>query len=205
MRIGIFGGTFNPVHNGHINLVNRICEKVSLDMIYVIPTKIPPHKIAPQLASGDDRLNMLKLAFEDNPLVKVSDYELLNKGKSYTIFTLLHIKEKFPDAELFLLMGSDMFVTLHEWKRYKEIYTLAHIVVVSRNSEDKDDICSYMPFAEQDGAECIVIDIEPMDISSTAIRTMIAEGQDFSCYLPKKVVEYIGSFNLYSSFGKCLT
>lgn len=203
MKIGIFGGTFNPVHNGHINLVNRICDEISLDILLVIPTAIPPHKAAPELISGKHRLNMLKLAFEDNKNAVVSDYELRNEGKSYTILTLEHFRSIYPKAEFYLLMGSDMFITLHEWKRYRDIYKLCEIVVVSRSNDDKQNINNYLPYAKSEGAKCRVINIEPYEISSTAIREMIEHKQDFSCYLPQKVVKYISNFKLYCNNGKC--
>ena len=197
MRIGIFGGTFNPIHNGHINLVNKICDEIFLDKLFVFPTKTPPHKIAKNLVTEKDRFEMCKLAFEGNYLAEVSDYEINNQGKSYTIFTLRYLKEQFENAELFLFMGSDMYVTLHEWKCFEEILSLATIVVVSRSIDDKIKIKDYKPFLIEKGAKTIIIDIEPFEISSTKIREMIMQNEDCSCYLPQKVVEYIRYFNLY--------
>ncbi len=197
MRIGIFGGTFNPIHNGHINLVNKICDEISLDKLFVFPTKTPPHKIAKNLATEKDRLAMCKLAFEYNLLAEVSDYEIKNQGKSYTILTLRYLKEQFKNADLFLLMGSDMYISLHQWKCFEEILSLATIVVVSRSIEDKIKIQECKPTLIEKGAKTIIIDIEPFQISSTEIRNMIEQNQDYSCYLPEKVVEYIRYFNLY--------
>jgi nicotinate-nucleotide adenylyltransferase len=197
MRIGIFGGTFNPIHNGHINLVNRICEKILLDKIFVIPTKTPPHKISSDLADDESRLEMCRLAFEDNPKAEISDYEIKQGGKSYTILTLQYLKRVYPDDELFLIIGSDMLLTFHEWKDYKEILKLATIVTASRNYEDLDKLKPYAENLKNQGGECIIVDVEPYEISSTQIRSLIKQNKDYTCYLPKKVVEYIACKKLY--------
>ena len=196
-RIGIFGGTFNPVHNGHINLLNKVCESISLDKIYVFPTFIPPHKIAVDLASGEDRLAMCRLAFEDNLIVQISDFELKQEGKSYTINTLIHLKSIYPDDELFLIMGSDMLLTIEEWKSYKEIFKLCTIVGATRNTEDSKRIISYSNVIKNMGGKVIIIPVNPYVISSTDIRSMIAQGLDYTCYLPQKVVKYIRYRKLY--------
>lgn len=197
MRIGIFGGTFNPIHNGHINLVNKICEKILLDKILVIPTKTPPHKITSDLADDESRLEMCRLAFEDNPKAEISDYEIKQGGKSYTILTLQYLKNIYPNDELFLILGSDMLLTFHEWKDYKEILELATIVAASRNYEDFDKLKPYAENLKNQGGKYIIVDVEPYEISSTQIRNLIKQNKDYTCYLPKKVVEYIACKKLY--------
>ena len=104
MRIGIYGGSFNPVHNGHIHLAESAADTLNLDRVYLVPSKISPHRSSDEYASGEDRLEMLRLACEDNEKLFPCDYELINDRKSYTIYTVREFRRKFPDDELFLLM-----------------------------------------------------------------------------------------------------
>ena len=196
-RIGIFGGTFNPIHNGHVNLANKVCEVLKLDKLLIIPTKIPPHKIAKNLANSQDRIEMCRLAFEDNEIAEICDYEILHNDKSYTIYTLRHLKSIYPNDEFYLIMGSDMILSFETWKEYKEIFKLAVLVAASRSIEDSKRISEYSKQIEKMGGKCIIVPIEPYEISSTQIREMMAHGEDFTCYLPEKVVRYIGQKNLY--------
>ncbi len=195
--IGIFWGTFNPIHNGHINLVNEVSAHLNLDRIIVMPTKVPPHKQVSNLASEENRLEMCRLAFEGNPKAEVSDYEIKQEGKSFTVLTLRHFRERFPETKLSFIMGSDMLLSFHTWYLYEEILSLASIVAVARNSKDIDKISDYSKRIESRGGECTVISIEPYEISSTQIRNNISSGEDYACYLPEKVVKYIRSENLY--------
>ena len=106
MKIGVFGGTFNPVHLGHLNCLKSVAEQADLDKVIVMPDRIPPHKQAEDLASSEDRLNMCRLAFADIPCVEISDWELKQEGKSYSVITLRHLKEIYPHDKLFFIMGS---------------------------------------------------------------------------------------------------
>lgn len=194
-KIAIFGGTFNPVHNGHVNLISSINKEISIDNIIIIPTNIPPHKKAEDLASANDRLNMCRLAFEN--MADVSEYEINRPGKSFTIDTLKHFKSKYPDDELYLIMGSDMLLSITTWKSYKEILSFATIIAASRSHEDTARITEYAEVLRDDNAKIITVLFPPYEISSTRIREMIADNEDYTCYLPQKVVEYIRNFKLY--------
>ncbi len=198
MKTGIFGGTFNPIHNGHVNLVDRISEKVSLDRILVIPTNIPPHKLTPDLAYDDARLEMCRLAFEDNPKAEISDYEIIQGGKSYTILTLEHLKTIYPHDEFYLIIGSDMLLTFHEWKEYQKILKLCTIVAAARSKADIEKIKPYAQKLIAMGGKCIIVDVEPYEISSTKLRELIVNNEQYTCYLPEKVVKYIASKKLYT-------
>ena len=121
MRTGIFGGTFNPIHNGHIKLARAYRSELELDRMLVIPTRIPPHKVSTELADGKDRLQMCRLAFAGQPEFEVSDIELCRTEPSYTVDTLEALHARWPEDELFLLTGSDMFLTFERWRRYREI------------------------------------------------------------------------------------
>lgn len=198
MKTGIFGGTFNPIHNGHINLVNKISEKVSLDRILVIPTNIPPHKITNNLAEDEARLEMCRLAFEDNLKAEISDYEIKQGGKSYTILTIEHLINIYPDDEFYLIIGSDMLLTFHEWKDYQKILKLCTIVAAARSKADIEKIEPYAHKLIVMGGKCIVVDVEPYEISSSQLRELIANKEQYTCYLPEKVVKYIANKKLYT-------
>ena len=197
MNIGIFGGTFNPVHNGHVKLAESVCNKISFDKLFIIPTKIPPHKYALELASEQDRLTMCRLAFDNDEKYTISDYEIKQSGKSYSINTLKYLKQLFPDDTLYLIMGSDMLLMFNQWKEYKEIVKLANLVVIARHDEDIKKIKDYQPFIKDIGGNCIIVDVIPYDISSSQIRKMIKQNEEIACYLPEKIVKYIYSKKLY--------
>ena len=134
MRLGIFGGTFNPPHMGHIRLVTAIADKLQLDHVLIIPASVPPHKHVLNLARSRDRFEMCRLSFEGDRRFSVSDTELLRVGKSYTYDTLCEIKKKYPDAELFLIVGSDMLATFDEWYRYHDILMMCTLCAASRKA-----------------------------------------------------------------------
>ncbi len=197
--IAIFGGTFNPIHNGHINLVNEVSSHLNPDRIIIMPTKIPPHKQADNLAGENDRINMCRLAFENNEKIEISDYEISQPGKSYSVLTLRYFKEKFPASKLFFVMGSDMLLSFHTWYNYEEILQLATLIAVSRKEDDSEKILEYKDRLSKMGGECIIIPIKPFEISSSQIRGAISQNQEYSCYLPEKVVKYIRCNKLYKS------
>lgn len=197
-KIGIFGGTFNPVHKGHTKALEKILNNVELDKVIVLPSKIPPHKSASELAGEEDRLNMCKLAFADFQNLEISDFEMKNQGKSYSVITLRHFHKIYPDDELFFIMGSDMLLYFEKWYEYKEILSLAALLCLSRSDEDTDKL---EPFAEKlrkQGGRVKIVNAPVFEISSTEIREKIKKNEDCSCYLDKNVVQYILEKNLYS-------
>ena len=121
MRTGVFGGTFNPVHNGHIHLARTYFDALRLDRMLVIPTCLPPHKPGEQLADGADRLAMCRLAFDGLPGFEASDIELRRGQKSYTVDTLEQLAKEYPDDGFYLIMGSDMFLTLTGWREWRHL------------------------------------------------------------------------------------
>lgn len=200
MRTAIFGGSFNPIHNGHVNLVRETAEKAALDRVIVMPTFISPFKKDSDVfvADGADRLEMCRLAFEDMPFVSVSDYELSRRKVSYTVETLRHYKATLPDDELYFIMGSDMLLSLTKWYCFEEIMRLCTIIAASREENENDieglrnkadDLAKY--------GKVIVINISAFEVSSTEIREKIIKNQDISCYVPQNVVKYILDKNLY--------
>lgn len=135
MKIAIFGGTFDPVHSEHINIVKAAKEKLQADKVIVVPAFIPPHKQGKLLASATDRLNMAKLAFAGISGCEVSPYELNAGGTSYTCRTVAHFKQKYPDAQLYWLVGADMLKDFYTWKEPDVILSMAELVACGREGE----------------------------------------------------------------------
>ncbi len=182
MRIGIFGGTFNPVHRGHKNLALKVKDKACLDRIVIIPTYTPPHKEGKGLADGVHRMKMCEMMFSEDYFT-VSDMEINRQGKSYTYDTLCDFKRMYPDDELFLIIGSDMLLSFHEWYRYEDILSMATLCVASRNGDTEgfDKLTAYARKKlnrETEKGEIIIADIEPVVCSSTDIREIVALGID---------------------------
>ena len=201
MRIGIYGGSFNPVHNGHIHLALTALSEFTLDRLYLIPTKKSPHRSIAEYAPDEDRLEMLRLASKVSDKLFVSDYEIKSDRVSYTIYTIEHFCEEFPDAELFLLVGSDMLLSFDTWYHYEEILSKVTLCVVSR---EDGDLSALRAKADELGkfGKILVSEASPTVISSTDIRKKIAKNKDFSCYLDENVVQYIRSKGLYSVRGE---
>lgn len=196
MRIGIFGGTFNPVHNGHIHLAKAAYEWLKLDKLIIVPSNIPPHKSSEGICPNSIRLQMCRLAFSDHINFEVSDYEMERAGKSYSIYTVEHFRQMYPQSDLFLIVGSDMFLSFDKWYRYEQILKTVSLAVVSRNVDDirlledkADDLSVY--------GDTYIIRVPSYPVSSTEIRGKIKNGEKYSCYLPEKVVQYISLNNLY--------
>lgn len=193
MRIGIFGGTFNPPHNGHKKLALEFAGRLSLDLLMIIPDYIPPHKSAENLAGEEDRLNMCRLCFDGANTV-VSDIEIARGGRSYTVNTLEQIKSEHPDDELFFLMGSDMLLSFHTWREPERILDYAVITAAGRIDGETEKLRNYVDEYFPDRKDRFVImDFDPVEISSTEIR----RGRKSDGVLPEKVAAYIEERGLY--------
>ncbi len=196
MRIGIYGGSFNPVHNGHIHLALTAVSELGLDRLFLMPSKISPHRSSDEYVSEEDRLEMLRLACRVSDKLEVCDYELRSERVSYTIFTVEEFRRRFPDAELFLLVGSDMLMIFETWKRFEDILRECTLAVVSRCEGD-------MPELEKKAEELrgfgniVICRAGPVVVSSSDIRKKIAKKQKYSCYLDENVVQYIRMKKLY--------
>ena len=197
--IGILGGTFNPPHNGHIRLAGEFREKLGLDKILLIPTYTPPHKQAKDLAGAEDRLSMCSIIAREADFFEVSDIEIRRGGKSYTADTLRELKAKHPNNSYFFLMGSDMFLTFHLWREYREIFSLCTVCVASReNSSDCEKLERYAKetFGER-WTKVRISTIEPMELSSTQVREAVRRGESLSGLVPAEVEQYITERGLY--------
>jgi len=189
MRIGILGGTFDPVHEGHLYLARKVSGILSLEKIIFIPTYLPPHKKNIRIASAAHRYNMLKLAVKNNKKFEASDIEIKRKHRSYSIETMRQLRRKYgPCAEIFFITGSDSLRELDTWRRFREMLGLCRFVVVKR------------PHFKLKGAlqRFIVLRINARDISSTDIRHRIKKSLPITKLVPKKVRDYIQRHRLYS-------
>ncbi len=192
-KIGILGGTFDPIHMGHLVLAEQVKEKLKLNRVIFIPCLSPPHKTKRKLSMADHRFRMAALAVEDNPSFSISDVELKRTGLSYTIDTLRQLKRTHPDSEIYFLTGSDVLDEIHTWKDPEEIYKLAKMVIAVRPGFDGFDPGNR--FAEKS----IIIHITGLDISSSQIRERVKKGQSIRYLVPSRVEEYIRKKKLYTT------
>lgn len=195
--IGIFGGTFDPFHSGHLKALQRFSEKFDFEKILVVPTGIPPHKMQKSEVSADDRLEMTKRGVASVKNAEVWDFEIRNGGKSYTYLTLEEATRLYPEREFVFFAGSDMFLTVHCWKHPDKITKLAKLAVFSRTGDDFEALEQQKTFLEETyGAECFLFYEQPVAVSSTEIRTLLQTGSA-SAYLPAAVENYIKEKGLY--------
>ena len=194
MRIGIFGGTFNPPHNGHVTLARAAAEQLALDRLLIMPACVPPHKPLPDRVTPQQRYAMAALmAAPVGRCAQASDIELHRTGKSYTSDTLQTLHEQYPDAELWLLMGSDMFLSLHTWHEPEVICALAHIAAFSRVEEDIRAAMERQKqtLEQQYRAEVALLNNPQLiELSSTDVRAALAAGRG-SELVPEAVWGYI--------------
>lgn len=196
-KTGIFGGTFNPPHKGHLKLAGQFMDSLGLDRMLVIPACVPPHKQAPELASGADRMALCRELFRGDKF-EISDLELARGGRSYTCDTARILKEMYPEDELYLIVGSDMLVTLHAWYRPMEIISRCKVCAATRGDLPREQLLDYVKTHFPGHQDRFVISgIEPVIISSTQLRAQIASGADVSDYLTPGEIAYILEKGLY--------
>lgn len=202
MRIGIFGGTFNPPHNGHVTLARAAAEQLALDRLLIMPACVPPHKPLPDRVTPQQRYAMAALmAAPVGRCAQASDIELHRTGKSYTSDTLQTLHEQYPDAELWLLMGSDMFLSFHTWHEPEVICALAHIAAFSRVEEDIRAAMERQKqtLEQQYRAEVALLNNPQLiELSSTDVRAALAAGRG-SELVPEAVWGYIRREHLYGT------
>lgn len=197
MKIGIYGGSFDPVHNGHINAALTYKEELALDKIIVVPAYCPPHKKGLALTPSEHRLNMCRIAFGNLPDFEVSDIEIKRADEGYMADTILQFREKYPDDEIYLLMGSDMLLTFKQWFAWQKIADSAVLVTAPRDYENDSALEAAAAELRSDGAEVRIVPIDVMEISSTAVRERLRSGNDISSMVPEGVAEYIWDHYLY--------
>ena len=210
MKIGIYGGAFNPVHNGHLNLIDVLSrvpmhpDFKNLDKFIIVPTADPPHRSGADFASGIDMVNMLKIAIKNNDVFdksvsykrfEISDIEFSMVGKSYTYNTIKALKGLYPEDEFYLFMGSDQLFNFREWYKYNKILKMAHIVGFGRCKEDNEKIKQFLIDNKDLGADAVYY--SPIEVSSSQIRARIKNGESLEGLVPDGVAEYIREHGLY--------
>jgi len=199
MKLGLFGGSFDPIHRGHVEPVRAALAEVGLDRVLYLPTARPPHKQIRKLAPPWGRFAMVELALLGEPRLQVSPYELQLERPAYTVETLEHFRRELPDAELHLLIGEDSFRDLTQWVRWTDIARLANLVVLARPLGGA--IAEPLPDelrALADGPKVRFVRDRPVDASSTAIRAALERGEEPPAgALADPVVQYIHKYKLY--------
>ncbi len=198
LRIGIYGGTFSPVHQGHVAAAKAFMEQMWLDVLYVIPTGVTPHKQMDAQVTAAQRLRMCELAFADVEGVIVSDMEIRREGKSFTVDTLSALSGE--DRRLFLLLGTDMMLTLDKWRAPERIFELCYPVYIRRESDkalDEEIVQKIAEYNQKYGKVVRRIVSDPIEVSSTEVRERIKAGQSIDGLVPARVAAYIEENGLY--------
>ena len=195
MRIGLFFGSFNPVHVGHLIIANYMAEHTDLEQIWLVLSPHNPLKAKATLARDRDRLNMLQLATEGNRKLKPSSIELKLPQPSYTIHTLAHLHEQFPQHEFALIMGPDNLANLHKWKNYEQILANHTLYIYTRPDYDAGNLATHPNVI-------LLTGVPMMEISATFIRESIEKGKSIQYLVPEKVKSYIGEAALYKKTSK---
>jgi nicotinate-nucleotide adenylyltransferase len=219
-KIGLFGGTFNPIHWGHIKVVKEVKQGFGLDKIWLIPAAVPPHKDRGNVAQANDRLEMIRLAVGSDSDFSVSDIELKRQGPSYTIDTLKHFKSSLSNNIcLYFILGMDAFLEIDTWKSFRELFNEVPFIAISRpgtgcvkNGNQWKALetilfskvsmayrfdASKQAYVHPDKKPVYVFDVTPVDISATKIRKRIRAGLSIESMVPESVKEYIQSKGLY--------
>jgi nicotinate-nucleotide adenylyltransferase len=194
MRIGVFGGTFNPIHNGHVLLAKGCADRLGLERVYVIPALLPPHKAPGPLPEPEHRLNLCALAFGEDGRFAVSDMEIKRGGVSYTVDTLRELKTLYPEDRLYLILGGDMFLQLPKWRDPREIFALASVAAAPRRTEELEAMRRAADSLQNQGADIHLYEQLPLPLSSTQLREgemPMEEGMPAAC------LDYIRQNGLY--------
>jgi nicotinate-nucleotide adenylyltransferase len=212
-RLGLFGGTFNPIHYGHLRSAEEVAEALNLGQVWFIPAAFPPHKASANVTPFEVRLAMTRLAVGRHPRLSVSDVEGRRPGRSYSIETLRHIRKEFgPDWEVYFILGLDAILDIASWKDYRELFTLSHFVVLDRPGYNRDEVGellirqvhqdfiplpSAVGFQLPGGCQVLFQATTLMDISATRIRHLVRQGSSIRYLLPERVRRFILKNRLY--------
>lgn len=191
-KTGVFGGAFNPVHNGHVRLAEEAVKQLKLRRLLIIPTYVSPHKHT-ELLPFEDRAEMCRRAFGHIPGAEVSDIEVRLGGTSYSINTVRALREMYPDEQLFLLIGGDMLFSFDKWYKYESLLKETKVCAVAR---DDDSLVDMMEYANEIG-RVKVLPTQAVTMSSTQVRETVANGGDISEMVPAGVAEFIREKGLY--------
>jgi nicotinate-nucleotide adenylyltransferase len=212
-RLGLFGGTFNPIHYGHLRSAEEVVEALGLHRLWFIPAAIPPHKTSREITTYEVRAEMTRLAVGDHPVMAVSDIEGRRPGRSYSIETIRQIRREVgPAWELYFILGLDAILEISSWKDYSELFSLCHFVVLDRPGYDRSRLEAVLlrevhpgfqrlegegGFRHPSGYKVIFLSTTLLDISATAIRRLVRQGRSIRYLLPEAVREYIITNKLF--------
>lgn len=196
-RIGIMGGTFDPIHVGHLVTADFVMQQLNLEKVVFIPAGIPPHKVQANMASAKDRYNMTVLATSDNPSFTVSDIEIRRKGISYTIDTLKEMNERYFNAELYFIVGTDAVAEIPSWEKASGLLEYCCFVAATRPGFASSVEKSIEFFGERARDKIIRLDTPELEISSTDIRNRVRQKRSFKYIVPASVELYIKKEGLY--------
>ncbi|MFH1360292.1 MAG: nicotinate-nucleotide adenylyltransferase [Candidatus Omnitrophota bacterium] len=187
-RIGVLGGTFNPIHIGHLAVAEMAKERLQLEKVIFVPSYLPVHKNPKIVAPSKDRHRMVRLAIQNNPDFDISDFEIKKKGKSYTVDTMWYFRRLYPEnAELFFIIGGDTLPQVKKWKYIEDILKVATFIVVNRPGQ----------FKKTNNIRHYSVSMPGIDISSSYVRRRIAIGKSVKYFVPDKVIQYIKRNKLY--------
>lgn len=197
-KMGLFGGSFDPIHQGHIDMALRLADSLGLDGVLLMPTFVPPHKIRETMASAEHRLNMCRLVAREHPQLQVSDMEMTRGGASFTVDTLTALCEQYPETAWYLITGADMFVTLRTWYRFEDIARMAVLCTVPREGVSSAQLEAYAEELRAAGATCYVDPQPVMTVSSTEIRERVVSGAPLDGLVSSAVADYIVENHIYN-------
>jgi nicotinate-nucleotide adenylyltransferase len=214
VKIGIFGGTLNPIHFGHLRTAEEVREAISLDKVLFVPSAFPPHKRKEEMETPYERIEMTRIAIEGNPYFDFSDMEVKRGGFSYSIDTVDEVKKGLPGAEIYFILGVDAFFEIDSWKEYRRFLSLCNFIIVTRPGYEKKSLGESLPlevrsdfcydaekgrYRHASGHSLFFLEITLLDISSTDIRKRLRAGRSVKYLIPEKVEEYIKNKKLYTA------
>ena len=197
MNTAMFGGSFDPVHNGHVQLAQAFIKELSLDKVFIVPAFISPFKQGGAAVLPHHRAEMCRLAFSNIPQAEISDIEIKREGSSYTYQTLQALTDKLDTDKIFLITGADSFMSIHKWKEPEIIFRHAVICGLPRNDDDISALEKQSEYLHGLGAETRILNISVMTVSSTDIRCKAAKGESIRGLVPDDVERYIIENGLY--------
>ncbi|MDU1764110.1 MULTISPECIES: nicotinate (nicotinamide) nucleotide adenylyltransferase [Anaerococcus] len=196
MKIGLFGGTFDPIHIGHMILMENVINNLDLDKIYVLPNSNPPHKLENKKTALNLRLKMVNETIKDNPKLEINDYDYRDNEIHYTFNTINYFKKSYPNDEFFFIMGEDSFLDIEKWKNYKEILK-ENLIIFKRYSNKNFSLISKINQVRKYNKNIYLIDNIALDISSTLIRDLVKENKSIRYLVNDEVINIIKEEKLY--------
>ena len=200
MKVGIMGGTFNPIHNGHLKLAEVALAQAKLDEIWFMPSGLPAHKSNSELLSSEERLHMVKLALDSIAGFKASSFEIDREGFTYTADTMVALKEEYPDYEFFFIIGGDSLMKFHRWVKPEVISAHVTLLAAGRNGYSKEELLKQSEYLQQHfGTKICYLEMPEFPVSSSEIRLHCKEGRydELTKAVPVAVSDYIRKQHLY--------